>query len=219
MRRLASFCALLLAACAGAPAPRQVAGSIPPSRHVERPTVRLAVDDVLGRAVRLGAPQQQRVTVVFLMSKDARDESAALGRAVDEQLLDAPIDQISIVDLSELSSFVRPMARSSMRKAAATVRDTRRRRREEHHVDASDAAVDRWHLVGDFDGALLARFEIEPGLEKPLAFVVAPTGEYYGPYTDPSMVATRARRLLAASRRAARTVPASARSRSRIVSR
>lgn len=184
---------------AGPMQPERAPVDVPPAR-----TVQLTADDVLGEKVRLGA-DQPRLAVVFLLARECRDESADLARGVDEQLLSSPIDQIGIVDMRAYSGTLRSLATWQLKRSALEGRTRRKQRREQHHVDASPGEVDRWHLVGDFDGALFKRFGIDPHLPHPLAFVVERDGVLRGPYRDVASVVGEVQRAFgsAASRRTA----------------
>jgi hypothetical protein len=140
--------------------------------------------DALGEPVQLG-PGQKRVAVVYFMSERAKDESAALARTVDERLLNAPMDTIGIVDVRKYSLF-KSLVNSHLRKAEWESRDHRRERRLEHGIDASPEFVNRWHLLGDFDGKLFDRFSVEKNPARPVAFVLDKMGEVHGPYRETS---------------------------------
>jgi hypothetical protein len=194
------------------PTPGQVA---PPGR-----SVCVSTTDCLGEPVRLGGAEQKGVTIVYFMSRESKDESADLARGVDERLLEAPIDQVGIVDVHKFGGVTKPVASYQLRKSAGEGRDRRRKRREEHHVDASDALVKRWHLIGDFDGALLKHFGVEQNIQHPLAFVVEPDGRLHGPYHDVASVVNEVERLGASrssntARRELRSPASSLRSASR----
>jgi hypothetical protein len=175
--------------CATAP-PAEPAhgGKHPVARGHGGRTMRLSTTDVLGEPVKIGTRGQRHATVVFFMSKDSKEESAELGRLVDEKLVDRPVEQVAIVDMRKYGGMVRGMAESRLRKAAQDSRKDRRTRREAQHADASPEAVDRWHLIGDFDGSLFDRFGVGRNEELPVAFVVDRNGKLRGPYRQAATV-------------------------------
>jgi hypothetical protein len=144
----------------------------------------LRLEGVLGEPIALGPPAQARTTIVFFMSRATRDESAAFARAVDEQLLTAPVESIGIVDMHRYGGLLRGLAMSALRRATAEGRQRRRERREAHRVDASPTVVDRWHMVGDFDGTLFDRFGVGRDPAHPVAFVLDRAGGLHGPFRD-----------------------------------
>lgn len=152
--------------------------------------LRLTIEDVRGARVALGAPAQRRPVILIFMSRRARDASAAFARAIDERLLARAVESVGVVDVRPYRGLLRGLATRYLRRSAEEARVRRRQRRLAHRVDASPAAVDRWHLVGDFDGALFARFGVAPEPAAPLAFVVAPDGVVHGPYGDVHAVVT-----------------------------
>jgi hypothetical protein len=151
------------------------------------------LEDVRGARVPVGAPEQQRTTIVIFMSRRCKDASNTFARVVDEKLLDGPVELVGIVDVHRYGGILKRVALSYMRKSAEEARVHRRQRRVARGVDASDRYVDRWHLIGDFDGALFARFGVAPEPAQPLAFVVDRSGAVHGPYRDvPSLLAAAA---------------------------
>lgn len=144
--------------------------------------VRLDLRDVLGERVAL--PAAARATVLLFMSRRAGDECNAFGRDLDEQLLDAPIESVAFVDVRRYAGWLRRLAESRMKKSALEAREHRRARRLEHGANASSDVVNRWHLVGDFDGALFSQFGVEGEPEHPLAFVLDPKGALRGPFRE-----------------------------------
>jgi len=149
------------------------------------PVGRLALEDVLGEAVSLPcAGQQLKATVLFFMSKRSKDESAAFARAVDEKLLNGPVQSVGIVDLRRYGGIWRGLAMSRLRKSASDGRDHRRERRVARGIDASPEVVNRWHLIGDFDGSIFERFGVEREPARPIAFVLDRAGELRGPYSE-----------------------------------
>jgi hypothetical protein len=214
---------LILASCAEAPSTRPlVAGPIQPSpkaRASAGRTIELSAADVFGVPVRVGTADHSPVTVVFFMSRESRDESAELARGVDEGLLDAPVEQVGIVDVHRYGGITRSFALGRMRKSVEEARASRRQRRLEHHADASPAAVNRWHLIGDFDGALFRQLGVELDLEHPVAFVVEAGGRLHGPYHDVGdVVAEVVRVIRGAADKRARKAPARGAARHRSVS-
>jgi hypothetical protein len=145
------------------------------------PPLSLDAVDVLGNPVHVAAHQP---AVLIFMSKRARDASAAFARAVDEKLLDRPVESISIVDVRRYAGVLKSLASSYLRRSAEEGKVKRRERRQAAGVDASATAVDRWHLIGDFDGSLFARFGVEAEPKQPLAFVVDAGGALHGPFRD-----------------------------------
>jgi hypothetical protein len=195
-RSLAAVALVLIAGCASErPYRRHLAGPIPPTRGAHLRSVTLSTKDVLGEPVRLGTPDQKRIAVVFFMSPQSKDESAEFVRDVDEKLLDRPVDPIGIVDVRAYSGLTRPIAEWQLRKSVKEARERRRKRREERQVDASLDVINRWHLIGDFDGALFKKFDVDLELERPLAFVVERTGTLHGPYRDVAGVAAAVHRV------------------------
>jgi hypothetical protein len=159
--------------------------------------VQLTVADVLGEAVRLGPPAVAPATVLFFVSQRAKDESQEFARAVDERLLEQPIESVAIVDVRRYAGALRRLATSYLRRSAAEARERRRQRRVERGVDASPATVNRWHLLGDFDGALFERFGVEREPAHPVAFVVDRVGGLRGPFRAVGEVAAAVSALLA----------------------
>ncbi len=143
----------------------------------------LRIVDVLGNPVKV-APAAPAPTVLIFMSRTAKDASAAFARAVDERLIDRPIESIGIVDVRRYGGMLRGLATSYMRRSAEESKVKRRERRQQRGVDASPAAVERWHLVGDFDGSLFSRFGVAAEPAEPLAFVVDSRGALHGPFRD-----------------------------------
>jgi hypothetical protein len=144
----------------------------------------LSLQGVLGDAVSLGPPQQARTTIVYFMSRRAKDDSSAFARAVDETLLNAPVESVGIVDVRRYGGILRRLATSYLRKSADEALAHRRERRQAKGIDASPEFVNRWHLVGDFDGSLFSRFGVVSEPAHPLAFVLDRTGDVYGPFAD-----------------------------------
>jgi len=138
--------------------------------------------DVLGRSVDAAAARGP--TVFFLMSKRCKEASAAFATAVDERLVDKPVESVGIVDVRRYSGLLRGLCTSAMKRSVEESRNKRRERRQARGVDASAAAVDRWHLIADFDGSLFARFGVAGDPEQPLAFVVDAAGALHGPFRD-----------------------------------
>ncbi|HEX6837279.1 MAG TPA: hypothetical protein VF334_11935 [Polyangia bacterium] len=145
--------------------------------------VELHVVDVVGERVDV-APDAAAPTVLIFMSRRAKEASSAFARTVDERLLDRPIEEVGIVDVRPYGGILRRLATSLMRSSVTEARAHRRERREARGVDASPAAVDRWHLVGDFDGALFRRFGVEAEPAQPVAFVIDRAGALHGPFRD-----------------------------------
>jgi hypothetical protein len=146
--------------------------------------VELTLTGVLGDPVHLGPPRQQRPTIVYFMSRRAQEESSTLARSVDEALLNAPVEAVGIVDLRRYGGILRRLATSYVRKSATEALDHRRRRRLAKGLDASAEYVNRWHLIGDFDGALFDRFGVEREPAHPRAFVLDRDGAVHGPFGD-----------------------------------
>jgi hypothetical protein len=164
-------------------------GGLPPAARADAAApVHLAVDDVLGERVVLGAPEQARATIVFFMSRRAQEAATAFARAVDEQLLDRPVEHVSIVDVQRFGGLLRSIATARLRTAATDARARRRARRVAAGCDSSDGVVNRWHLIGDFDGSLFGRFGVGRDPAKPLAYVVDRAGAVHGPYFDAASV-------------------------------
>ena len=160
------------------------------SAAVPAASLHFTVEDVLGARVAVGAPGQARPTIVIFMSRRCSDASAAFARGVDEALLDQPVDSIGIVDVRRYGGMLRRLATSYLRKSAHEAQQHRRQRRVARGIDASPEVVGRWHLVGDFDGALFARFGVTAEPARPVAFVLGRSGAVHGPYGDvPSVVA------------------------------
>jgi hypothetical protein len=147
-------------------------------------TLPLVLDGVLGDRVELGSPQQKRTTVVIFMSRRSKDASSGFARSIDEKLLNGPVESVGIVDVRKYSGLMRRLAQSYLRKSAEESRSRRRDRRTAAGIDASAEFVNRWHLVGDFDGSLFARFGVDAEPDKPLAFVLSRDGSVRGPYRD-----------------------------------
>jgi hypothetical protein len=161
------------------------AGSVSAAR-----SVRLDVDGVLGERVALGPPAQARTTILFFMTRKAKDECTAFGREIDERLLDVAIESVSFVDMHPYSGILRGLAMSHLKKSAQEALQHRRERRVARGIDASSDVVNRWHLVGDFDGALFSRFGVDAELAHPLAFVLDKSGTLLGPFHDADAVLT-----------------------------
>lgn len=142
-----------------------------------------ALVDVLGAAVALPAPSREPTVLIF-MSRAAKDASSAFARSIDEKLLDRPIESIGIVDVRKYGGILKRMATSYLKRSAEEAKVRRKERRVAAGVDASPAAVDRWHLIGDFDGSLFTRFGVGTEPAQPLAFVLDGAGAVHGPYQD-----------------------------------
>jgi len=140
--------------------------------------------DVLGRSV----DASRGPTVIFFMSKRCKEASAAFAKAVDERLLDQPVESVGVVDVRRYSGFLRGMCTSYLKRSAEESRVKRRERRQARGVDASQTAVDRWHLIGDFDGSLFERFGVGRDEKLPVAYVVDPKGKLHGPYRQAATV-------------------------------
>ena len=152
------------------------------SRAHAAQSVHVVMRGALGERVVLGPPEQARTTILFFMSRRAPDESARFGSEIDERTLAADVDSIAIVDLRRYGGWLRRLVDARLRSSAEETLARRRERRVQQHADASDAAVGRWHLVGDFDGSLFARFAVAADPEHPLAFVLDRHGAARGPY-------------------------------------
>lgn len=124
------------------------------------------------------------------MSRRAADECAAFGRAVDEQILDAAVESVAIVDVRAYGGWLRRLAMARLKKSATEALERRRTRRVARGADASSEVVGRWHLVGDFDGSLFSRFGVERELAHPAAFVLDRNGTLLGPFHDAHAVVT-----------------------------
>lgn len=143
------------------------------------PSLPVEMRGAFGERVVLG---QARTTILVFMSRRAPDESASFGREIDERTLAADVDSIAVVDLRRYGGWLRRLVDARLRRSAEEALARRRERRLAQHADASDAAVGRWHLVGDFDGALSARFAVAADPEHPLAFVLDRHGATRGPF-------------------------------------
>jgi hypothetical protein len=165
---------LLFASCIQKPPPRpQIAGPVQKRRARCQGGLRLTFNDALGEPVHLGAPGQERVTVVVVMSRSAKNEDAEFLRELDEKLLNGPVDFVGIVDVRKYGgAFVRGIAERKIKQGEKDARAGRRKRREDRGVDASEEYVNRWHLVGDFEGDLLTHFGIDEEPDRPVAFVL-----------------------------------------------
>ncbi|MDB4970257.1 MAG: hypothetical protein JWN44_5946 [Myxococcales bacterium] len=150
--------------------------------------MQLSVQGVLGDAVNLGPPYQARPTILVFMSRRAKDESSAFARALDETLLNAPVESVGVVDVRRYAGLLRRVATSYLKKSASEALDHRRERRVAMGIDASAEVVNRWHLIGDFDGALFERFSVEREPARPLAFLVDRDGGVHGPFADVTSV-------------------------------
>jgi hypothetical protein len=210
MRRAALVAVFCLASCAPTNGAKRnlVAGPIQPSsknskEEAPRPTIQLDTKDVLGAPVRLGN-NQERVAVVVLISRTSKDESSELLKGFDERLLNAPIETVSIVDMRKYSGIMHSLAERQLRKSAEESRTKRRQRREAQHADASDAVVNRWHLLGDYDGKLFEKFGAGAEPQHPVGFVVDMTGGLHGPYGELSTLVAAANHAMAANGRAAK---------------
>ena len=169
---------LLCLLCGCAPQHHSLAGPIPKSAGCpEGPEV----TDALGERVRLGEPEL--TTVVVFLSRGTADEAADFVRQLDEELLNRPVQMVGIVDLHRYSAL-RRLAEIRLKTSAKESRQKRRDRRVARGADASDLYVNRWHVVGDFDGGLLARFGVSPDSARPVAFVVGRCGKRSGPFSE-----------------------------------
>jgi hypothetical protein len=169
------------------------------------------VTDALGEKVQLGNNPQSLTTVVVFISRSAADDAADLVRQLDERLLNGPVQMVGIVDLKKYGRVFRSIAERQLRKSAADSRERRRQRRQKRGVDASPTFVDRWHVIGDFDGSLLQRFHVDPEPSPPVTFVVGACGQVSGPFRG---VDETVRAVNSASSRSARR-PADSRASSR----
>ena len=149
-----------------------------------QPLAPLQLTDVLGHQLQLGAAHPSLPAVLIFMSRSAKDASSAFARTIDERLLDRAIESIGIVDVRRYGGILRRLATSYLVRSAEEAKVHRRERRQARGVDASPQAVDRWHLVGDFDGSLFARFGVAAEPKAPLAFVVDAAGDLHGPFHD-----------------------------------
>lgn len=147
-------------------------------------TVQLSIRDVLGNPVQIGTPDRSKLTLVVFISRSSKDEAADLLQEIDDKLMDRPIETVAIVDVTKFAGILHRAASRQLRKSAQEARVKRRERREQRGVDASPAAVDRWHLVGDFSGANLDRFGVAREPAHPVAFVVGCSGAMLGPFHD-----------------------------------
>jgi hypothetical protein len=193
-----------LAGCATEQRPYQAAEPIQKVAGRE-PAVRLSFNDALSRPVQLGG--QERVTVVIFFSRNSKDAAGELSKRVDEDLLDGPVDMVSVVDLRKYSGALpSAIARKKLKKSQEDGRTRRRERRQQRGVDASDSFVDRWHLVGDFDGKIFDAFHVDPEPNPPVVFIVDRSGAFLGPYSDVETVLGAVHQSLHGQRRA-RTAP------------
>jgi hypothetical protein len=142
------------------------------------------VIDALGEKVRLGTNPDRLTTVVVLFSRSAAEDASDLIRQLDERLLNGPVQMVGVVDLRKYAHVFRSVAERQLKKSAAESRDRRRERRQKRGVDASPTFVDRWHVIGDFDGSLLLRFHVDPDPSVPVAYVVGSCGQVSGPFHD-----------------------------------
>jgi hypothetical protein len=147
-----------------------------------------AVTGVLGDVVALAPPEQARPVILFFMSPNAKEESVSFGREVDERTLDADVESVAIVDLHRYGRWLRSLVLSRLRRSAEEVRAHNRTRRQARGLDSSDGAVNRWHLVGDFDGSMFSRFRVAPDPQHPCALVLDTRGALHGPYRDVAAV-------------------------------
>jgi hypothetical protein len=187
--------ALLVAGCAGekAPPPPRTPADV---QRVSGREIDLSLGDVLGRPVRLGG--QAPVAVVVFISRESKEESSELLRRLDERLLNAPIETVGIVDLRRYGSgLMRKIATRKLKQSAEDSRNRRRERREAKGSDASPANVDRFHLVGDFDGSIYSKFGVEEEPDHPVAYVVQRSGAVQGPYRDADSLAAAVGQALA----------------------
>ncbi len=194
--------ALLFVACAEPrPQPRASRAKSPIHRVAGRAarSVSLSLTDALGGAVRLGAGQE-RVAVVVFMSRSSGDESKKFLRALDEKLLNGPVDSIGVVDLERYGGLWRSIAERRLRSALVEGRAARKERRLACGADASPSFVDRWHLIGDFDGAVLGAFGVDREPPHPVAYVVDRSGALSGPYSELGALVDAAQRSASASR-------------------
>jgi len=112
------------------------------------------------------------------------EQSAAFARTIDEQLLNRPIEIVGVVDVRRYAGLTRPLALTYLRRSARDGREHRRARRVERGIDASPLVVNRWHLVGDFEGALFSQFGVERDPPAPIAWLVDRLGVRHGPYRE-----------------------------------
>jgi hypothetical protein len=187
-------------------------GSVAEAARAPAPTgtscptgLKVTIRDSLDERIELGAPLQQFVTIVLVTDPSAQDKTTTLFRELDERLLNAPVETVGIVDLRRYAGIARRWVEWRLRKAAGEARAARRTRRERRGVDASAPFVDRWHLVGDFSGELLARFGGHGAL--PAAFVVDRCGTVRGPLRDATAVLAALAQLLPSSTSANRAAP------------
>jgi hypothetical protein len=209
---------LLLAGCIQQPPPPQVARPTPKARARLRCAggLQLTFNDALGEPVHLGAPGQERVTIVLVMSRPAQEEDAEFVQELDEKLLNQPVDVVGIVDVRKYGGLIsHGIASKKIKQGEQEARAGRRKRRQERGVEASDEYVNRWHLVGDFDGKLLTHFGVKEEPYQPVAFVVDRCGRVSPAHNEVSGVLAAVAH--AAPKRAARKAPASrASSRARV---
>jgi hypothetical protein len=192
----------LVAGCGAQPPPRGLlAGPVQKRAHCPE-GLHLSLTDALGDHVKLGAPDQREVTVMVFMSRGGKDEAADFLRSLDERLLNEPVESVGVVDVRKYSGLMKPLAEHQLSKAAGDGRDKRRKRREERGLDASAESVDRWHLIGDFDGKVLEKFGVEPEPQHPLGFVVDKCGQVGGPHKDVDGLISAVDQAMSGSKRA-----------------
>jgi hypothetical protein len=176
----------ILAGCATNPAHGKrnlVAGPIQKHHRCDE-GLRLKLTDALGDPVAIGAPEQARVTVVVFMSRSAKDEASDFLRELDQKLLNSPVESVGVVDVRKYGGVMRSVATWQLKRAAENSRAKRKERRQQQGLDASKEYLDRWHLVGDFDGKLLEQFGVEAEPQHPVAFVVDRCGTIGAPHRD-----------------------------------
>jgi hypothetical protein len=159
-----------------------VAGPI--QKHGGCEGLHLKMTDALGGSVALGSPDQERVTVVVFMNRDNKDEAADFLRDLDKKLLDEPVDSLGVVDVRKYGGVMRSVANWELKRAAERSRAKRKERREQQGRDVSKDELDRFRLVGDFDGKVLEQFGVGAEPKQVVAFVVDRCGAIGSPHHD-----------------------------------
>jgi hypothetical protein len=163
-----------------------------PARKTTTRVVRLSANDVLGEPVRLGPGTHAPVTVVFFVSHKSEKQSEQLATEVDQKLSDRPLARVTVVDAHKYNGILKGEATKRLKKAAEKTRLQRQKQLAERPARASRKSVDRWYLVGDFDGSWFNAFGLPRDTPLPVAFVVARSGTLSGPYREATAVAAAA---------------------------
>ncbi len=167
--------------------------AVPAPAQPQTRRVSFRARDAAGAWVDLSSYRGRAVALVALTNPYASEQCRAVLAQIDEVLLNEPaLETFLVVDVVGYDNFItRGPARGRLRRSLADARSRRRERRLARGADASDAQIDRFHLVGDFEGRILRLFGVDSFDAGPVAFVVDGDGTVVGPFVGatPGVVA------------------------------